>query len=100
MAEMRSSEHQRVYITVADLPAALAARGICNVSKRKAESIASRRRLPFFRSPLDGRLVITPQQLDEALLAPAAKATREWSARKSAQDQPGPLQRPRRGRKS
>jgi hypothetical protein len=89
---------QPIYITVAELPAALAARGI-SVSKRKAEAIATHRRLPFFASPLDGRLVITPQQLDEALLAPVAKATREWSAREGVRGQPEPVQPPRRGRR-
>lgn len=75
-----SPANHHVYIYVADLPAALAARGIEGVSNRKAASIATKRRLPFFPSPLDGRLVITPQQLDEALVAPAAQATKDWRA--------------------
>ena len=78
------SEKSNVYIYVADLPAALEARGIEGISSRKAASIATKRKLPFFQSPLDGRLVITPEQLDEALVAPAAQATREWRAQEAA----------------
>lgn len=77
-------DKSNVYIYVADLPAALAARGIEGISSRKAASIATKRKLPFFQSPLDGRLVITPQQLDEALIAPAAQATKEWRAQEEA----------------
>lgn len=81
---LRIPDDKNVYIYVSDLPAALAARGIGGVSSRKAASIATKRRLPFFQSPLDGRLVITPDQLDEALVAPAAQASREWRAREEA----------------
>jgi hypothetical protein len=77
-------DDNNVYIYVSDLPAALAARGIEGVSSRKAASIATKRKLPFFHSPLDGRLVITPDQLNEALVAPAAQATREWRAQEEA----------------
>lgn len=66
------SEKSNVYIYVADLPAALAVRGIEGVSSRKAALIATKRQLPFFQSPLDGRLVITHR-----LVAPDGRRSEE-----------------------
>jgi hypothetical protein len=65
------------YIAIADLPAALAARGI-TITPRQARAIASERKLPFFKSPIGRELVTTEALIDEALSTPAAAAAKEW----------------------
>lgn len=72
-----------VYIGVRELPEALARRGL-KVTARQAQTYATSRKLPFFASPLDGRLVITDELIDKALSAPAEIAEREWNSRRQA----------------
>lgn len=64
------------YIAVSALPAFLAARGI-RITERQARSIATSRKLPFFRNPVGPGLVTTAALVDEALAKAADEARRE-----------------------
>ena len=65
------------FITISQLPAALAKRGL-QITSRQARTIATERKLPFFKSPVGRDLVITEELLDEALRASEVRAHREW----------------------
>lgn len=73
-----------VYIAAKDLAAALEARGIA-CTRRSAQNIVTMRKLPFFQSPIGRGLVITPEMLDDALIAPAVAAERAWKANREAE---------------
>jgi hypothetical protein len=65
------------FITVSQLPEALAKRGF-TITPRQARSIAAERKLPFFKSPIGRELVITEELLDQALTQAADQAQAEW----------------------